>query len=87
LVNYDFFDRYLVLDPLDLTEGWGIFAKIGLADQATNPVQWFLNLSVGGERPLPGRSADSFEVVLCHFGLSLSWPLTRLLNAAACTVD
>jgi len=47
LVNYDFFDRYLVLDPLDLTEGWGIFAKIGLADQATNPVRWFLNLRVG----------------------------------------
>ena len=47
MVNYDFFDRYLVLDPLDLTEGWGIFAKIGLADQATNPVRWFLNLRVG----------------------------------------
>jgi porin len=64
LVNCDFFDQYLVLDPLDPTKGWGIFANIGLADQAANPVRWFLNLRVRGERPLPGRSADSFGVGL-----------------------
>jgi hypothetical protein len=66
LVNYDFFDQYLVLSPLDLTKGWGIFASICLADQATNPVRWSLNPRVGGERPLPSRSADSFGVGLCH---------------------
>ena len=52
----------LLVDPDDPTKGWGIFANISLADQTTNPVHWFLNLGVGGESPLPGRSADSFGV-------------------------
>lgn len=47
MVNDDFFDQYVVLDPLDPTKGRGIFAIIGLADQATDPVRWFLNLRVG----------------------------------------
>jgi hypothetical protein len=62
LVNYDFFDQYLVLDPLDPTKGFGESSNIGLADQATHPVRWFLNLRVGGERPPPGCSPDSFGV-------------------------
>jgi hypothetical protein len=69
LVNFDFFDQYLALDPLDPTEGWGIFANIGLADHATNPMRWFLNLRLGGERPLPCRSADSFGVGYYNLGI------------------
>ena len=69
LVNFDFFDQYLALDPLDPTEGWGIFANIGLADHATNPMRWFLNLRLGGERPLPCRSADSFGVGYYYLGI------------------
>ena len=78
LVNYDFFDQYHVLDPLDLTKGWGIFANIGLTDQATNSVRWFLNLRVGGERPLPGRSADSFGVG--YYDLGISSELRQILG-------
>ena len=44
------------------TKGWGIFGNISLADQATNPVHWFLNLGAGGTSPLPGRTADSWGV-------------------------
>jgi hypothetical protein len=68
LVNYDFFEQYLVLGPLDTSKGWGIFANIGLADQATNPVRGFLNLKVGGDRPLPGRP------VLALTSLHGAWP-------------
>jgi porin len=69
LVSYGF-DQFLVVDPEDPTKGWGIFANISLADQATNPVHWFLNLGVGGESPLPGRSADSFGVGYYYLGIS-----------------
>ena len=70
LVDYDFFDKYFVLDALDPAKGWGIFADIGVADRASNPVRWFLNLRVGGERPLPGRSTDSFGVGYYDLGTS-----------------
>ena len=33
-------------------------------------MRWFLNLRVGGERPLPGRSADSFGVGYYDLGMS-----------------
>ena len=56
------FDQFLVVDAEDPTKGWGIFGNISLADQATNPVRWFLNLGAGGTSPLPGRTADSFGV-------------------------
>jgi porin len=69
LVSY-LFDQFLVVDPEDPTKGWGIFANISLADRATNPVHWFLNLGVGGESPLPGRSADSFGVGYYYLGVS-----------------
>ena len=69
LVTYGF-DQFLIIDPEDPTKGWGIFANISLADQTTNPVHWFLNLGVGGESPLPGRSADSFGVGYYYLGTS-----------------
>jgi len=61
LVTYGF-DQFLVIDPDNPTKGWGIFANITLADQATNPIHWFLNLGAAGTSPLPGRSADSWGV-------------------------
>ena len=64
------FDQFLVIDPDDPTKGRGIFANISLADQTTNPVHWFLNLGVGGESPLPGRSADSFGLAYYYLATS-----------------
>ena len=69
LVTYGF-DQFLIVDSDDPTKGWGIFGNISLADQTTNPVHWFLNLGVGGESPLPGRSADSFGVAYYYLGTS-----------------
>ncbi len=59
VVTYGF-DQFLVVDDETSTRGWGIFGNISLADQATNPVHWFLNLGAGGTSPLPGRTADSW---------------------------
>jgi porin len=80
LVAYGF-DQFLVVDPEDPTKGWGIFANISLADQATNPVHWFLNLGVGGESPLPGRAADSFG--LGYYYLATSSVLRDTLRPVA----
>ena len=80
LVTYGF-DQFLVIDPDDPTKGWGIFANISLADQTTNPVHWFLNLGVGGESPIPGRSADSFGVG--YYYLATSSVLRQTLGPVA----
>jgi porin len=61
VVTYGF-DQFLVVVDDAATKGWGIFGNISLADQATNPVHWFLNLGAGGTSPLPGRTADSWGV-------------------------
>jgi porin len=75
------FDQFLVIDPEDPTKGWGIFANISLADQTTNPVHWFLNLGVGGESPIPGRSSDSFG--LGYYYLATSSVLRQTLGPLA----
>jgi len=64
------FDQFLVVDDETSTKGWGIFGNISLADQATNPVHWFLNVGAGGTSPLPGRTADSFGVGYYYLGTS-----------------
>ena len=69
MVTYGF-DQFLVVDDETPTKGWGIFGNTSLADQATNPVHWFLNLGAGGTSPLPGRSADSWGVGYYYLGTS-----------------
>ncbi len=64
------FDQFLVVVDETPTKGWGIFGNISLADQATNPVHWFLNVGAGGTSPLPGRTADSFGVGYYYLGTS-----------------
>jgi porin len=61
VVTYGF-DQFLVVDDETPTKGWGVFGNISLADQATNPVHWFLNLGAGGTSPISGRAADSWGV-------------------------
>ena len=80
LVTYGF-DQFLFVDPDDPTKGWGIFANISLADQATNPVHWFLNLGASGTSPLPGRSADSWGAA--YYYLATSSVLRQTLGPAA----
>jgi porin len=69
VVTYGF-DQFLVVDDETPSKGWGIFGNISLADRATNPVSWFLNVGAGGTSPLPGRTADSFGVGYYYLGTS-----------------
>jgi porin len=43
-------------------QGWGPFARIGLADKDTNPFKFDVSLGIGGRGILPGRDNDMFGV-------------------------
>lgn len=56
------FDQYLVVDPCDESRGWGAFGRVGVTDDDSNPLAWFLSFGVGGSSPLAGRPADTFGI-------------------------
>lgn len=64
------FDQYLVIDPKNPKNGWGVFGRAGIADAASNPIQHFLSFGVGGTSPLPNRSDDGFGVGWYYSGTS-----------------
>ena len=41
-------------------QGVGVFARFGVADQSTNPVEWSGSLGVGGRGIIPSRDDDLF---------------------------
>jgi porin len=53
-------------------QGFGIFARAGLADQDTNPVEWSISGGVGGKGIIPGRDRDVFGVGYFHATLQQS---------------
>jgi porin len=53
------------IDPADGVpdrEGVGIFARLGVADQDTNPIEWSASFGVGGRGIIPSRDDDVFGV-------------------------
>ncbi len=63
-------DQYLVADSKDPSKGWGYFARAGIADEATNPIGYFLSAGLGGSSPIAGRDTDSFGVGYYYAGAS-----------------
>ncbi len=57
---YGNFDHYLCTYDKAGTKGWGVFGRWGIADDQTNPAEWFLSGGIGGNSPLCGRSNDTF---------------------------
>ncbi|QDT02465.1 Carbohydrate-selective porin, OprB family [Rubripirellula lacrimiformis] len=53
-------DQYLYVDPCNPSRGWGLFARAGVADPETNPVESFYSVGIGGNSLLRHRSADTF---------------------------
>lgn len=54
------FDQFLHVDPCTEKRGWGLFGRAAIADEATNPIGWFLSFGVGGNNPCRGHEADTF---------------------------
>jgi porin len=56
------FDHYLVVDPNNPKQGWGLFGRAGASDQDTNPLAYFLSAGIGGNSWIVGREQDTFGV-------------------------
>jgi porin len=41
-------------------QGGGVFARFGVADHDTNPVEWSASIGVGGRGMIPSRDDDVF---------------------------
>jgi porin len=53
-------DQYLVTRPEDPTQGWGYFARAGIADEESNPIDGFFSIGLGGSALLDCRPHDTF---------------------------
>lgn len=52
------FDQYLWTRPDDLSRGWGIFGRVGFADESTNPASQFYSAGFGGKGAAASRPHD-----------------------------
>ena len=68
------FDQYLFVDPCDQSKGWGLFGRATIADAATNPLEYFLSIGVGGNSRIAGRSNDTFGAGVYYAGTSSEIP-------------
>jgi porin len=54
------FDQFIKVEEEDPTQGWGIFGRIGFADEDTSPIKAFYSFGFGGKGIIPGRDNDTF---------------------------
>jgi porin len=64
------FDQYLVSNPDNPDEGWGLFGRFGIADKSTNLIRTFYSIGVGGNSIIPGRNRDRFGIGYYYMNLS-----------------
>ena len=64
------FDQALWVSPEDPKRLWGVFGKLGIADDNPNPIRWTAIAGVSGASPIPGRSRDTFGVGYFYLGVS-----------------
>lgn len=64
------FQQYLVQNPSNPAEGWGVFGNFGVSDGNPNPVEWSAMLGIGGTSFLPGRNLDRWGVGYFRYSLS-----------------
>ena len=68
------FDQQLFSNRCDRTKGWGVFGRAAIADEDTNPLEWYLSFGIGGNSPVPCRSEDTFGVGWFYAGVSDELP-------------
>jgi len=77
-------DHYLWEDPCSPGRGWGYFTRAGLADDETNPVEYFWSVGIGGSSLVSGRPQDSFGIG--YYSLDTSSAIGPVLSAVLGTV-
>lgn len=71
---YHNFHQYLYTEEADETQGWGVFGRIGLADNETSPIEDFYSIGIGGKGMLEGRDQDKWGAGFFYAGLSDELP-------------
>ncbi len=67
------FEQHLSHDP-KTGEGWGVFGRVGIADEDTNPIPLFLSAGIGGTGLIPGRPIDRFGIGYYYLEVSDELP-------------
>ncbi len=66
------FDQYLVAKENGC--GWGVFGRIGFADDETNPIPFFASLGLGGTGLGPNRPEDRYGLGVYYLEISNEFP-------------
>lgn len=64
------FHQYLFTEEEDSSQGYGIFGRLGFADDETSPIEDFYSIGLGGKGIIDGRDNDTFGAGYYHVGLS-----------------
>lgn len=64
------FHQYLFTEEDDSSQGYGIFGRLGFADDETNIMEDFYSIGLGGKGIIDGRDNDTFGAGYYHVGLS-----------------
>jgi porin len=77
-VSYDF-DQYLHMVPGSKDRGWGIFGRVGAADDQVNLAHWFYSIGLGAKGLFDSRPNDTCGIGLYYVRLTnnLPGPLDR----------
>jgi porin len=70
--------QYLYTEKEDETQGFGVFARFGTADDKTNPIENFYSVGLGGKGPFDGRDNDTWG--FGYFYVQLSDKLGRIIE-------
>jgi porin len=64
------FQQYLVQNPDNPEEGWGLFGQVGFSDGNPNPIEWSAFVGLGGTSFITGRHLDRWGVAYFRYALS-----------------
>lgn len=77
------FDQALWVSPDNPKKVWGVFGRLGIADDNPNPIRWTAMAGISGTSPIRGRSNDTFGIGYFRLGISntlkqSAFPITPL---------
>lgn len=70
--------QYLITEKEDPTQGFGLFGRLGTADDRTSPIKNFYSVGVGGKGIFGGRDNDTFGIG--YFYLQISDDFGRIIK-------
>ena len=68
------FEQYLHKDPLDPSQGFGLFGRLGYSSGEANPTERFFSLGFGGQGVIFGRDRDRYGIGYYYLDISDDLP-------------